>query len=80
MFLIFLTRCKADEAITYIKTRRPVAFMHSVNFYNAIVGFHDDYARYIYEKGLSLAFPPKPIDSLLGAGPPLPPLKKTHTY
>lgn len=78
MFLIFLTRCRAEEAIAFIKTRRPIAFHHSVNFYNAIVGFYEDYNRYIYEKGLSMNFPPNSIESLTSS--PLPTLKKTHTY
>jgi protein-tyrosine phosphatase len=80
MFIIFLTRCKPDEAIAFIKTRRPIAFLHSVNFYNAIVGFHQDYMRNITERGLVFQYPPKPIASLLEPGPPLPALKKTHTY
>ena len=80
MFLIFLTRSKPEEVILYIKTRRPVAFMHSVNFKDAIYGFHDDYMRYIYEKGLALTLPPRPISSLIDPGPALPSLKKTHTY
>lgn len=80
MFLIFLTRCKADDAISFIKTRRPVAFLHSVNFYNAIAGFHEDYMRNITERGLVFQFPPKPLESLLAPGPPLPALRKMHTY
>lgn len=66
MFLIFITRCKPDIAIAHIKARRPVAFLHSVNFKDAIYGFHDDYARYIYEKGLSLSLPPKSIEQVFG--------------
>lgn len=86
MFLIFLTRCKPDEAINFIKSRRPVAFLHSVNFKDAIYGFHDDYMRYIYEKGLALVTPPKPIGELLASVPtqarplPQPHLRKHATY
>ncbi len=80
MFLIFLTRCKPDEAIAFIKSRRPIAFLHSVNFYESIVGFHADYMRNITERGLVFQYPPKPIESLLAPGPPLPALRKMHTY
>lgn len=65
MFLIFITRCKPDEAINFIKSRRPVAFLNSINFKDAIYGFHSDYMRYIYEKGLSLSIIPIPLESLV---------------
>lgn len=86
MFLIFLTRCKPDEAINFIKSRRPVAFLHSINFKDAIYGFHDDYMRYIYEKGLALVTTPKSIGELMAPAPaqapalPQPHLRKHATY
>ena len=64
MFLIFLTRCDPDTAIAYIKQRRPIAFHRNANFYDAIVGFHADYMKYIYEKNLSLKIQPRHLDSL----------------
>jgi protein-tyrosine phosphatase len=64
MFLIFLTCCDPDTAIAYIKQRRPIAFHRNANFYDAIVGFHADYMKYIYEKNLSLKIQPRHLDSL----------------
>jgi len=39
MFLIAKTRCTTDEAIQFIRNKRPIAFMPVANFYRAIKGF-----------------------------------------
>lgn len=39
MFLIAKTRCTTDEAVSYIRSKRPIAFNPGVNFYRAIKGF-----------------------------------------
>jgi hypothetical protein len=39
MFLIAQYRCTTEEAIAYIKSRRPIAFYGNANFYRAIKNF-----------------------------------------
>ena len=50
MFLIATRNMTPDQAIKYIKERRPIAFQNSVNFRSAIDGFHDSYERDIVSK------------------------------
>jgi protein-tyrosine phosphatase len=43
MFLIAKYRCTTDEAIAYIKRRRPIAFHRSTNFERSIREFEKIY-------------------------------------
>lgn len=43
MFLITLKNMKPQEAIDYIRSRRPIAFRPAVNFKEAIEGFYQSY-------------------------------------
>ena len=66
MYLVAVHRCTTDEAIAYIKSRRPVAFMGSVNFYPAIKGFEASYRKMITEKDAHTSYPriPLPTDQI----------------
>ena len=46
MMLIAKYRCTTKEAIAYIKTRRPIAFMINANFYPSITGFEKIFYNY----------------------------------
>jgi len=39
MYLIAITRCTTDEAITFIRNKRSIAFTPKANFYDSIKGF-----------------------------------------
>ena len=47
MMLIAKYRCNTKEAIAYIKTRRPIAFMINANFYQSIFGFEKIFYNYV---------------------------------
>lgn len=53
MFLIATQGMKPDEAMIYIKQRRPVAFLHSANFEKSIRGFYDSLQKINLQKGFS---------------------------
>jgi protein tyrosine/serine phosphatase len=46
MFLITMTGMTADEAIAFVKSKRPVAFFPAVNFEKAIREWDDDLRKY----------------------------------
>jgi protein tyrosine phosphatase len=50
MYLIAIENMKKDDAIAFIKSKRPVAFMLFVNFDKAIIGFQRSYEREILPK------------------------------
>jgi len=47
MFLISQHRCTTDEAIAYIKLKRPIAFYGNVNFYKSIKEFEKSFQTLI---------------------------------
>jgi protein-tyrosine phosphatase len=47
MFLISQHRCTTDEAIQFIKSKRPVAFLGNANFYNSIKQFEFSFRKMI---------------------------------
>jgi hypothetical protein len=49
MFLISQYRCTTDEAIAFIKKRRPIAFYGNVNFYPSIKQFETSFRKMISE-------------------------------
>lgn len=66
IYLIATYRCTTDEAIAFLKQRRPVAFYGNVNFYKSIKGFEDGFRRMIAEKGAYAQYPkiPLPTDQI----------------
>lgn len=52
MFLIVSKNMTPQQAIRYIKERRPIAFTPGVNFHQSIEGFYDSYQREIVSKNL----------------------------
>ncbi len=66
MYLIATYRCTTDEAIAFIKSRRPVAFMGSVNFYQAIKRFEESYRQMIAKQNAYSSYPriPLPTDQV----------------
>jgi hypothetical protein len=64
IYLIATYRCTTDEAIAFIKTKRPVAFLGFANFYNSIKGFEKSFRSMITEKDAYAMYPklPLPID------------------
>ncbi len=50
MFLIATKNMSPDEAISFIRERRPIAFQPSANFYPAIQHFYESYQREIVPK------------------------------
>jgi protein-tyrosine phosphatase len=57
IYLVAKYRCTTDEAIAYIKSKRPVAFLGNTNFYKSIKGFEDSLRRMIAEKDAYSQFP-----------------------
>lgn len=47
MYLIGRSRCTTDEAVQYIRTKRPIAFRPAVNFYQAIKTFESQLRQQI---------------------------------
>lgn len=68
IYLIATYRCTTDEAIVFLKQKRPVAFFGNVNFYQSIKGFEDGFRRMISEKGAYAQYPriPLPTDPVSG--------------
>jgi hypothetical protein len=66
IYLIATYRCTTDEAVRFIKARRPVAFYGNVNFYRSIKGFEDGFRRMISEKDAYALYPkiPLPTDQI----------------
>jgi len=50
MFLIVAKNMTPDQAMRYIKERRPIAFTPGANFRQSIEGFYDSYQREIVSK------------------------------
>lgn len=61
MFLISQYRCTPEEAIAFIKSRRPIAFYGQANFGPSIRGFYDSYTRMIYDSKAWDKFPRRPL-------------------
>jgi protein tyrosine/serine phosphatase len=57
MFLISQYRCTTDEAIVYIKSKRPIAFLGNANFYKSIKQFENAFRKMLLEKNQIQAFP-----------------------
>lgn len=66
MYLISTYRCSTDEAVAFIKSKRPVAFYGNVNFYPAIKGFETGFQKMIADTGKYSSYPkiPLPIDTI----------------
>jgi len=66
MFLISKYRCSTDEAIAFIKKKRPVAFLGKANFYPSIRGFEMGLRKHIVESGQRASWPiiPLPVDAI----------------
>jgi dual specificity phosphatase 12 len=52
MFLIVAKNMTPQQAIRYIKERRPIAFTPGINFHQSIEGFYDSYQREIVSKNI----------------------------
>ena len=52
MFLIVAKNMTPQQAMAYIKERRPIAFTPGANFHQSIEGFYDSYQREIVSKNL----------------------------
>jgi len=61
MYLISHYRCTTDEAIAYIKSKRPVAFFGNANFYMSIKQFENSFRKMISEKGEYEKYPRIPV-------------------
>jgi protein-tyrosine phosphatase len=61
IYIIAKYRVTTDEAIQYIKKRRPIAFYGNANFYNSIKGFEKTFRHMISEKNLYADFPRRPL-------------------
>lgn len=61
MFLIAKYRCTTDEAIAYIKTKRPIAFYVQANFYRSIKGFERALSKMIVDGNLYEQYPRLPL-------------------
>ena len=53
MYLIAKEQMKSDDAIKFIKEKRPIAFHHSVNFFKSIKGFEETFNKEIVAKLMS---------------------------
>jgi len=61
MVLIATYRCTTDEAIKYIKRKRPIAFFGQANFYKAIRSFEKSLQNMIIEKNAFQRYPKLPM-------------------
>lgn len=61
MYLISQYRCTPEEAIQFIKSKRPIAFYGQANFGPSIRGFYDGYTKMIFENKLWEKFPRRPL-------------------
>ena len=68
IYLIATHRCTTEEAVAFIKQRRPIAFYGNVNFYKGIKGFENGFRRMISEKGAYAQYPKLhlPTDQITG--------------
>jgi hypothetical protein len=66
IYLIAMYRCTTDEAIAFIKSKRPVAFYGGANFYNSIKGFEKMLRKMIADNDSYDKIPriPLPVDSI----------------
>lgn len=66
IYLVSTYRCTTEEAIQYIKSKRPIAFYGNVNFFPSIKGFETGLRKMIAEKNAYSSFPkiPLPTDFL----------------
>jgi protein-tyrosine phosphatase len=66
MYLISQYRCTTDEAIAFIKRRRPIAFYGNANFYDSIKSFESSIQRMIQEQNAYSSMPrvPLPTDTI----------------
>lgn len=51
MLIIAIKNASIEQAMTYIRSRRPIAFGNNANFWNAIVGFYKTYQEIILGGG-----------------------------
>ncbi len=68
MFLIARYRCTADEAIAYIKMRRPIAFFGNANFYQSIKEFEKLFQEHAMQSGRAADMKKIPFPSDLITG------------
>lgn len=61
IYIIAKYRVTTDEAIQFIKKRRPIAFFGNANFYNSIKGFEKSFRHMISERNLYDQFPRRPL-------------------
>jgi hypothetical protein len=61
MLLIARYRCTTDEAIKFIKNKRPIAFYGQANFYRAIKGFEKSLFTMIIDTKQYTKFPKIPL-------------------
>ena len=66
LYLVAMYRCTTDEAIAFIKSRRPIAFMVNANFYKSIKGFEKGFREMITKTSSAQKYPriPLPTDSV----------------
>ena len=66
MVLISQYRCTTDEAVAFLRSKRPVAFLGNVNFYSSIRGFELGLRKLILESGKVSQWPkiPLPTDAI----------------
>ena len=61
MVLIARYRCNTDEAIRYIKSKRPIAFTSQANFYKSIKGFEKSFFKMIMDTNSYSKYPKIPL-------------------
>jgi len=61
MVLIAKYRCTTDEAIRYIKAKRPIAFYIQANFYKSIKGFEKSFLKMIMDSDAYESYPKLPL-------------------
>ena len=61
MVLIALYRCTTDEAIAFIKRKRPIAFYGQANFYKSIKGFEKSLFTMIVDTKQHAKYPIIPL-------------------
>ena len=61
MVLIARYRCNTDEAIRYIKSKRPIAFTNHANFYKSIKGFEKSFFKMIIDSNTYSSYPRVPL-------------------
>ena len=57
MVLIAKYRCNTDDAIKYIKSKRPIAFYGQANFYKSIKGFEKSFFKMIMDSNAYETYP-----------------------